>query len=174
MKKTLWIWLALCGASLAPVRATLAQAAKGAHTGDVATETSPEAQAQIKKRLDEIWATAKTKDFAKLESFHLYGPKFTDFKDGEPRGDAAANKREERESLGMLVDPSVDMKDLAIAVYGDTAIATFNGLFSAKMDGKPMAFKLGTTMVFVKTKGDWKIVHEHFSPIGPPPGPPPK
>jgi ketosteroid isomerase-like protein len=38
-----------------------------------------------------------------------------------------------------------------------------------KPDSKPMAFKRGTTMVFVKTKGDWKIVHEHFSPIGPPP-----
>ena len=34
--------------------------------------------------------------------------------------------------------------------------------------------KMATTMVFVKYKGDWKIVHEHFSPIGPPPGPPPK
>ena len=54
----------------------------------------------------------------------------------------------------MLVDPSVDMRDLAIAVYGDTAIATFNGVFSAKTDGKTdgklMAFKLGTTMVFAK------------------------
>jgi len=26
-----------------------------------------------------------------------------------------------------------------------------------------------STMVFVRNGGDWKIVHEHFSPLGPPP-----
>jgi ketosteroid isomerase-like protein len=62
------------------------------------------------------------------------------------------------------------MKDLAINVYGDTAIATFNGDFAAKIDGKPVADKQQSTMIFVKYRGDWKIVHEHFSPIGPPPG----
>ena len=29
--------------------------------------------------------------------------------------------------------------------------------------------KQGATLVFVKYKGDWKIVHEHFSPLGAPP-----
>jgi len=140
-----------------------------AKKGDVATDPNPDAQVQIKKRLDEIWANGVTKDFAKQESFHLYGPKFTEFKDGQPRGDAEANKKEEKEIISMLVDPKIDMKDLAIAVYGDTAIATFNGDFSAKIGGKPMAMKEAATMVFVKYKGDWKIVHEHFSPIGPPP-----
>jgi ketosteroid isomerase-like protein len=61
------------------------------------------------------------------------------------------------------------MKDLAIAVYGDTAIATFNGNFSGKIEGNPVTDKQGATLVFVKYKGDWKIVHEHFSPLGPPP-----
>ena len=166
MKKAIWISsLALCTASF-----PLAFAAKSGASGDIATDTFPDAQGQVKKRLQDIWATASSKDFARLESFHLYGPKFTEFKDGAPRGDAAANKKEERESLGMLGDPKVDMKDLAINVYGDTAIATFNGDFSATMEGKPIAVKMQTTMVFVKYKGDWKIVHEHFSPLGPPPG----
>jgi ketosteroid isomerase-like protein len=165
LKKTLWILMAL-SISTAPAARALAK-------GDVAKDSNPEAQAQVKKRLDEIWAVADTKDFAKLASFHMYGPKFTEFKDGAPRGDAAANRKEEETELGMLVDPKVDMKDLAVAVYGDTAIATFNGDFSAKMQGKPLALKMATTMVFVKYKGDWKIVHEHFSPIGPPPGMPP-
>jgi ketosteroid isomerase-like protein len=142
--------------------------------GDVVTETYPEAQAQVKKRLDEIWAVVAGKDFAKLESFHLYGPKFTEFKDGQPRGDAEANKKEEKESLSMLTDPKVEMNDLAIAIYGDTAIATFNGNLSAKIGGKPIQDRQAVTMVFVKSKGDWKIVHEHFSPLGMPPGPPGK
>lgn len=169
MKKALWISsLALCTATF-----PLAFAAKSGAAGDIATDTFPDAQAQVRKRLQEIWATASTKDFARLESFHLYGPKFTEFKDGAPRGDAATNKKEERESLAMLGDPRVEMKDLAVNVYGDTAIATFNGDFSAKIEGKPIAMKLQTTMVFVKYKGDWKIVHEHFSPIGSMPGGPP-
>jgi hypothetical protein len=156
------------------IRALGGRRPEGAHSGDIAAETYPDSQAQVKKRLDEIWATATTRDFAKLESFHLYGPKFTEFKDGGPRGDAAANRKGEKEELSALVDPKVDMKDLAINVYGDAAIATFNGNFSAKMDGKPLAMKLASTMVFVRYKGDWKIVHEHFSPIGAPPNGPQK
>jgi len=165
VKKAIWISsLALCTATV-----PLAFAAKSAGSGDIATDTFPDAQAQVKKRLQDIWATVATKDVARLESFHLYGPKFTEFKDGAPRGDAAANKKEEREFLGIAADSKVDMKDLAVNVYGDTAIATFNGDFSAKLEGKPIAVKMQTTMVFVKYKGDWKIVHEHFSPLGPPP-----
>jgi ketosteroid isomerase-like protein len=139
------------------------------HKGDVALETYPEAQAQIRKRLDEIWATWASKDVAKIESFHLYGPKFTEFKDGQARGDGETNRKSEREFAAVLSDSKVEMKDLAIAVYGDTAIATFNGNFSGKIEGHPVTDKQGATLVFVKYKGDWKIVHEHFSPLGPPP-----
>ena len=69
-------------------------------------DTFPEDQAQIRRRLDEIWATARSRD---LESFHLYGPKFTEFKDGQPRGDAAANRKGEEGGLALLGDPKVDM-----------------------------------------------------------------
>ena len=36
-----------------------------------------DAQAQVRARLEEIWPTAAARDFDRLESFHLYGPKFT-------------------------------------------------------------------------------------------------
>src|SRR5215831_7092487 len=115
--------------------------------GDTAAETNPEAQAQVRKRLDDIWATIASKDVSKLESFHLYGPKFTAFKDGQARADGEANKKEEREFFAVLTDSRVDMKDLAIAVYGDTAIATFNGNFSGKIEGHPVTEKQGATLV---------------------------
>ena len=150
------------------VLVTVPAAAAAPRKGDAASETNPEAQAQVRKRLDEIWATFVSKDVSKLESFHLYGPRFTAFKDGQARTDGEANKKGEREFAAVLTDSRVDMKDLAIAVYGDTAIATFNGDFSGKIDGHPVAEKQAATMVFVKYKGDWKIVHEHFSPLGPP------
>ena len=78
--------------------------------GDVASDANPEAQAQIRKRLDEIWNNFVTKDVARQESFHLYGPKFTEFKDGQPRGDAEANKKEENEVIQAITDPKVEMK----------------------------------------------------------------
>jgi hypothetical protein len=165
VKKTIWIIaLAMCTAGLS---STLS--AKSTGTSDVATDPFPDAQAQVRKRLNDIWINMAAKDLAKQESFHLYGPKFTEFKDGQPRGDAEENK----ELIGALTEPKVEMKDLSVAVYGDTAIATFNGDFSGKIGGKPIAMKQGATMVFVRYRGDWKIVHEHFSPILPPQGGPP-
>jgi ketosteroid isomerase-like protein len=155
-------FLALALMSAVPATAT-------PRKGDVALETYPDAQAQVRRRLEEIWANFKSKDVARQESFHLYGPKFTEFKDGQSRGDAEANKKGEKDFMAVITDSKVEMKDLAIAVYGDTAIATFNGDFSGKIDGHPVAEKQATTLVFVKYKGDWKIVHEHFSPFGPPP-----
>ncbi len=108
---------------------------------DIVNETFPDAQAQIRRRLDEIWATARSRDFERLESFHLYGPKFTEFKDGKARGDARSCAAGERMTFTMIAEPSVDMRDLAVNVFGDVAIATGD---------------------------DWKIVHEHFSPLGGP------
>jgi ketosteroid isomerase-like protein len=66
----------------------------------------------------------------------------------------------------MLEAPHVDMKDLAIHVFGEVAIATFNEHFTGKMNGNPVAMDQQSNMVFVSTGNDWKIVHEHFSPIG--------
>jgi ketosteroid isomerase-like protein len=139
---------------------------------DIVSETFPEAQAQIRRRLDEIWETARRRGFERLESFHLYGPKFTAFKDGKARGDATSCAAGERMFFSMIADPSVDMKDLAVNVFGDVAIATFNGHFVGQLKGNPIALDQQATMVFAKVGDDWKIVHEHFSPLGGPPIPP--
>ena len=133
---------------------------------DIVTETFPDAQAAIRRRLDEVWVTARQRDFERLESFHLYGPKFTEFKDGKPRGDAMSCAAGERATFSMIEDPSVDMRDLTVNVFGAVAVATFNGHFIGAVRGNPVALDQQSTMVFVKVGGDWKIVHEHFSPIG--------
>lgn len=147
----------------------------------IATQSAPEsqAQAQVRRRLEEIWPVAAARDFERLESFHLYGPDFTEFKDGKPRGDAASCAAGERATFSRLEQPSVDMKDLAINVIGDVAIATFNGHFIGQMGGHPVALEQQCTMVFTRVDDDWKIIHEHMSPLGgpgaggPPPGGPP-
>ena len=63
------------------------------------------------------------------------------------------------------------MKDLVVNVFGDVAVATFNGHFVANVHGNPVARDQQSTLVFVKAGGDWKVVHEHFSPLGPAPAP---
>jgi hypothetical protein len=58
------------------------------HSTDMIHRNYPEQQAAVRRRLDQIWAAA-ARDFLVLESFHIYGPKFTSFENGAPRGDAA-------------------------------------------------------------------------------------
>jgi len=133
---------------------------------------------QVRRRLEEIWPTAAARDFERLESFHLYGPTFTEFKDGRPRGDAATCAAGERATFSRLDGPRVDMNDLAINVLGDVALATFNGHFTGHIAGNPVSLDQQCTMVFVRVGDDWKIIHEHMSPLGgaasghdgPPPG----
>jgi ketosteroid isomerase-like protein len=132
---------------------------------DVATEACPEEQASIAKLLDQIYACVQTKDIARLAAHHLYGPKFTDFKNGEPRGDAEANRKAERESVSTVSDFKYALNDLKVNVFGDAAVATFHGEFSGKKGETPFATKLQGTIVFVKSGGEWKIAHEHFSPL---------
>lgn len=136
---------------------------------DIVGGSFNEEQAQITARLNEVWDAAAKRDFARLKAFHLYGPKFTEFKDGAPRGDAASNSAGEQEFFGMLADNKVVMNDLKVAVFGDVAVATFNGDFSGKLGGNPIAAKQQSTLVLVRDGGEWKISHEHFSPIGAPP-----
>ncbi len=138
-----------------------------AHASSNAPRVSePEAQAQVRRRLDEIWDSAAKRDFARLASYHLYGPKFTEFKDGAPRADATSGEQRERAFFGAVTDPEVVMNDLAVNVFDEVAIATFNGDFSGTMEGHPMSAKLAVTLVFYLDHGQWKIVHEHFSPLG--------
>jgi len=139
---------------------------------DIVHDTFPDAQAAIRRRLDQIWETCAKRDFERLESFHLYGPKFTEFKGGKPRGNAHSCAAGERAFFQMIEGPAVDMKDLAVHVFGEVAVATFNGHYTGKIHGNDVAVDQATTMVFVHSGGDWKIAHEHISPIGEPPGPP--
>src|SRR5258705_2813018 len=57
---------------------------------------NPGEQAQIERRLKEIFDAAEKKDFTRLDSYHLYGPKFTKFSpESIGRPDAAASRKVE-------------------------------------------------------------------------------
>jgi hypothetical protein len=64
----------------------------------------PDEKAQIQRRLHEIFDAAEQKDFARLESYHFYGPKFTKYAPEAPgKLNAAAARHGERDALR---DPS--------------------------------------------------------------------
>jgi hypothetical protein len=134
---------------------------------DIINLQYPEEQKQIEKAVHEIFKVAKQKDFAKLESLHLIGPKFTKFDDWEPldRQDAQTAMKAERDAFSQITDLSVQINDFKADVFGAVAVSTFIINYSMKAGPDQIAAKARGTLVFVKVGDSWKITHEHFSPF---------
>jgi ketosteroid isomerase-like protein len=133
---------------------------------DLINDEFPEAQQEIMETFGAIVQSLKDGDLDKLISFHAYGPKFTEFKDGEPRNDGEANEEYERNVFGAVTEIiKFDAKDLAIAVYGDVANVTFHSDFQLKFGEDLVVVNDQITLLFIKTDEGWKIVHEHHSPL---------
>ncbi len=100
---------------------------------DLITEEFPEAQQEIMETFGAIAQSIIDGDMDKLISFHAYGPKFTEFKHGQPRNGDAANEAHERAVFGAVTEVvKFDANDLQIAVYGDVANVTFHSDFHLK------------------------------------------
>ena len=138
-------------------------------TDDSAIEgTYPQEQAKVEERLQEIMSAAQNKDIDRLESYHLFGPKFTKFDDFEPleRQDAETTRRLEREAITGVKEFVPSVKDLKVDVFGPVALTTFvfeYGIITH--DDEELSVRARSTMVFAKYGSEWKIVHEHFSPF---------
>jgi ketosteroid isomerase-like protein len=134
---------------------------------DVITEHFQASKAAIAARVDEILDACKAKDFDRLASYHLDGPKFSKFDDVEPldRQDAETAMRAEIEQFSAIEDLDAVIENLKVDVFGPVAVAT--GVFegSYRVDKETGAFKTRTTLVFVHDGGEWLIAHEHHSPF---------
>jgi len=143
----------------------------------VTDETYPEAQAEVietflairQSIIDGAGLGADSEYMDQLISFHAYGPKFTEFNDGA-LWTSADNEEHERMLFGEIVDPGGVEKfwfqpgTLNVAVYyGNVANLTFISDFELIIGGDLHAVKNLITLLFVKTKGEWKMVHEHHS-----------
>ena len=122
--------------------------------------------AQIEQRLKQIFDAAEKKEMDRLDSYHFYGPKFTKFSASLPeRQDAATARKGEHDGVGAINDLKMEAEELKIDVFGDAAIATFTLKFGFSAGAERIERKEHGTLVLVKDHGDWKITHEHFSPI---------
>jgi ketosteroid isomerase-like protein len=133
---------------------------------DLINDEFPEKKAEVMKTFGEIAQSIKDGEIDKLISFHAYSPKFTEFKNGEPRNDGVANEAHERKVFGSVTEVvKFDAKDLQIAVYGDVANLTFHSDFHLKFGEDLVMVNDQITLLFVKTEDGWKMVHEHHSPL---------
>jgi ketosteroid isomerase-like protein len=127
-------------------------------------------QTQIQNRLTEVFDAATKKDFARLDSYHLYGPKFTKFATESPdREDATAAREAEHRGLEAVNGMVIHVENLKIDVFDKVGVATFRLRYSFKAGADAVEREAKGTLVLVDDAGSWKIVHEHFSAIAPKP-----
>ncbi|MGY1679769.1 nuclear transport factor 2 family protein [Geodermatophilus sp. SYSU D01176] len=135
---------------------------------DILNDLFPEAQAAIATRIDEILDACAVKDFDRLTTYHLAGPKFSKFDDLEPldRQDDETAMRSEVEQFSAVDDLDPHADDLKIDVFGPVAVATCAFRASFRFQGEQQSSRIRTTLVFVDTgSGNWLICHEHHSPF---------
>lgn len=133
---------------------------------DIINYEFPEAKQEVMETFGAIAQSIKDGDIDKLISFHAYGPKFTEFKNGEPRNGDEANETHERNVFGSVTEVvKFDAKDLQIAVYGDVANLTFHSDFQLKFGEDLVVVNDQISLLFVNTSNGWKMVAEHHSPL---------
>lgn len=135
---------------------------------DLINDEFPEAKKEVMETFNAIGQSILDGDIDKLISFHAYGPKFTEFKNGEPRNGGEDNEAHERQIFGSVTEVvKFNANEMKIAVYHDVANVTFQSDFHLKFGEDLVVVNDQITLLFVKTTNGWKIVHEHHSPMKP-------
>ena len=133
---------------------------------DLVNDEFPDAKQEVKMTMDSIAQSVKDGEIDRLISFHAYSPKFTEFKNGEPRNGGAENEEFERNVFGSVTEIlKFDMNDMKIAVYGEVANVTLHSDFHLKFGEDLAVVNEQISLLFVDTKNGWRIVHEHHSPL---------
>ena len=132
---------------------------------DIITDPFAASQAEIQSVLDGVFKAIDEGDADKLISYHIYGPKFTEFRDSERRFNSEQNEAYERGLVGAVSNFDYNLGERKINVFGEVAVVTFHADFRPTIDGEVVQIWGSTTLVFVKVDGEWKITHEHHSPL---------
>ncbi len=119
----------------------------------------------VRNLVNKIFTIAGQQDMKTVESFHLKSPKFSKWDDQYPDiMDYDQNTVNEKEAFSALKNFTFQIPINKVSIWGKTAIAAFLIHGDATVNGNPLHFSARGTLVFVKEHGQWKIVHEHFSP----------
>ena len=134
---------------------------------DIIADPFEAAQASVQARIEQVLDAVTAKDFDRLASYHLAGPKFTKFDDVEPldRQDAETGMRLEVQQFTGMEDFHGRLDNLKIDVFGPVAIATGIFMWDCQFEGEFVSGRSRSTLVFVDSNGQWLIAHEHHSPL---------
>lgn len=146
---------------------SLSKVTSEAKTTAALSQTYPQAEKEILETFEAIAQSLKDGDIDQLISFHGYSTKFTEFKNGELRNGPEANESYEHSVFGAVTEViKFEALDLKIAVYyGNVANVTFHSNFHLKFGDDLVIVNDQESLLFVKIKGEWKIVAEHHSPL---------
>ncbi|MBR9757379.1 MAG: nuclear transport factor 2 family protein [Algicola sp.] len=137
---------------------------------DISNQEYSTSQDNVKKTLNNIVQSIKDGDVDRLMTFHDRSLNFTGFKPETPRQGSKENETYKRKVFSNIAEVyRFNLNDLKIAVYfNEVANVTFHSDFLLKFKDEqtPVAVNDQITLLFVKNEtGDWKIVHEHRSPL---------
>ena len=132
---------------------------------DLINDPFPEAQAELRKVVQTIVDDDMTANIEGLQAIHLNSDKFTKFGPREfDRQDVASTDESEAAFFNSVEDLTLEVKDLKIDVFGDLAVATYYPHVTFVRDGEETRTSGRQTLVFLRTPGGWKIVHQHGTP----------
>lgn len=138
--------------------ALLASPAMAGEDPKVAAEVTALARAQ--------WASEMAGQSAEQQMASL-ADDYTEFNPGYPtRIDGKAMATAMAAITSSTKTVFADMQNPKVQVYGDTAILTYNyaGITRAP-DGETEPFLAKSTRVYVKSGGQWKLVHANFGSV---------
>jgi uncharacterized protein YchJ len=137
--------------------------AVAAQQPDVRADTNPAAEGEIKAqelRLAELIVRGDWDEYARhLASDYLYT---RDNGHVEYKDEALASLRDDkRKVIVMEMEP-----DLAIRIYGDTAVSSAEFTIRVRENGQVKSRRSRQTDVFVKRDGQWYLIAEQGTTIG--------
>lgn len=126
-----------------------------------------QARRAIEQRMDDLLRAAEAGDLARLRNFRLDSPKFSKFSDEPPfeRQDFAEAMEYEAAEFAALDSIQHAFRDVKTDVFGEVAVVTALYDYEAVAGGERPGGVLRVTAVMVDDDGDWKIAHEHLSPL---------
>ena len=70
-------------------------------------------------------------------------------------------------STGALagMKPTIDLEDIQVRVYGNTAVVSFRPNFHFEANGQKISNSYRTTDVWLRRDGRWQLIAEHYSNI---------
>jgi len=135
------------------------------HKDDLINDSILKSRAEIREVIKSIVKDAETANIEGLKEAHFMSDKFSKF---GPRSFDRQNVKNTNESeaafFSSISNFKQEARDLKIDVFDDIAIATYYPYVSFIQDGVEQKGSGRQTIVFLKTKNGWKIVHEHGTP----------